>query len=359
MKIQAFVGGFVAILLAGVNISWALNGSENMMYGCSVSSSTLTCSGTSSGSVAALAKNNPAPVVTNIATAGAGTLTAAGILGGVINRSGPTTSYTDTIDTAANIIAALPSGTPTSAGYYTFVKNTTAFAETLAAGTGITLNGLTVIPPNSTGVLLVQYVSSTAVTVTGIFTGQIATSSGALPASTLFQGGGSTGTFAPDGAINSQFSSTGVSPAATGADKVVASYTLPASFFDQAGRGLKIRARGSFGATGNNKDIKIIFNPASATVGSTVGAGGTTIADTGTVTQNGGGWSIEGTVFKYGAAASNTQLGTNGPMQPGTPVAPTLITATESGAIFVAITANATTATTDIVFNQLVINAQD
>ena len=186
---------------------------------------------------------------------------------------------------------------------------------------------------------------------------------GIEPSSMITQFGSGTATFPEEGNINRQISSAGVTPGATGADNVLAAFSLPANSFDQAGRGLSITAQGSFGATGNNKRIKIIFNPSTATVGSTVGSGGSTVADTGTVTTNGGGWSIQANVFKYGAAGSNTQIGLHQQAQIGGAVAallaPSLVTATESAAINVAVTGNATTATTDIVFNFLEINAMN
>src|SRR5690348_14321496 len=46
-------------------------------------------------------------VETAITTVGNGTLTAAGLVGGQILRTGPTAVYTDTTDTAANIVTAL------------------------------------------------------------------------------------------------------------------------------------------------------------------------------------------------------------------------------------------------------------
>lgn len=158
------------------------------------------------------------------------------------------------------------------------------------------------------------------------------------------------------GNLNAQVSSAGVQPGATGADNVLAVFSIPASAFDKAGRGIQIRAHGSFGSTANNKRIKIIFNPSAAVVGSTV-TGGTTIADTGTVATNGGGWSLGASVFKYGNAGSNTQLGVNLQNLAGAAssalLAPAAITATESGAILVAVTGNATTAASDVVFNLL------
>lgn len=175
--------------------------------------------------------------------------------------------------------------------------------------------------------------------------------------------GQSLGTFLSEGNLNRQISSAGVNPGATGADNVLAVYPLLANSFDQAGRGISIIAQGSFAGNTNTKRVKIIVNPASAVVGSTVGSGGTTIADTAAVTTNGGGWALEAEVFKYGAAGSNTQIGLHQQAQVGGAVAallaPSLITAAENGAILIAVTGNATTAVTDIVFNFLEVNAMN
>jgi hypothetical protein len=155
-------------------------------------------------------------------------------------------------------------------------------------------------------------------------------------------------------------SASAINPAATGADNVLAVYSLPANSFDAAGRGVSIMAQGKLGATTNAKDVKIIFNPSTAVVGSTVGSGGTTVADTGSSTASGVGWQLSTEVFKVGAAGSNTQYAqesavvigtTHGGM--GVPLYPT---ATESAAILVAITGNATTATSDIALNFVQIN---
>lgn len=77
-----------------------------------------------------------------ITTAGAGTWLAPNIVTGIIARSGPTGAYTDTTDTAANIIAALAGSAylPEVLNGTTFrflVQNTVAFALTFAAGTGV------------------------------------------------------------------------------------------------------------------------------------------------------------------------------------------------------------------------------
>jgi len=185
----------------------------------------------------------------------------------------------------------------------------------------------------------------------------------AEPAGIVTQFGSGTALMGEEGNINRQISAAGVQPGATGADNVIAVYSLPANSFDVNGRGLTITAMGSFGATGNNKRIKLFFNPATAVVGSTVGAGGTLLADTGTVTTNGGGWMVSGNVFKYGATGSNTQLATSngaisGAVHNGVS-APAAATAVESGAILIAVTGNATTAASDILFQWLEVNAMN
>ena len=185
---------------------------------------------------------------------------------------------------------------------------------------------------------------------------------GVEPSSMLTYFGGGTASFPEEGNINRQISSAGVNPGSTGNDNVLAVYTLPASSFDILGRGLQITAMGSFGATANNKTIKIIFNAATAVVGSAV-TGGTTVCSTGVQATNGGGWMVSAAVFKYGANGSNTQIGMNTGMVAGAShlgvAAPVLITATESGATLIAITGNAATATSDIAFNWLEINAMN
>lgn len=112
---------------------------------------------------------NKIEVNTAISTVGAGTLTAAGIVGGLITRSGSTAAYTDTTATAAQIVAAI--GVTRAGATFRFtIKNTVAFAETLAGGTGITLSGLTVVPPLSVANFLVTVTSVSAVAIVGIDT---------------------------------------------------------------------------------------------------------------------------------------------------------------------------------------------
>jgi len=109
----------------------------------------------------------PLEANTSITTAGAGVLTAAGIVGRLITRSGASADYIDTTDTAANIIAGLPNANVGDAFEFS-IKNTVAFTETLAADTGVTLAGLTAVPALSVGRFLVKVTAATTVTITGI-----------------------------------------------------------------------------------------------------------------------------------------------------------------------------------------------
>ncbi len=181
-------------------------------------------------------------------------------------------------------------------------------------------------------------------------------SSAGFPSDTGVSFGGGSGNFAPAGNIYRYVSGTGISPGATAADNVLAAYSIPAGSFDAAGRGMNFLAMGKFATGTNTKQVKIIFNPTTAVVGSTVGSGGTTIADSGSYSTTGAcAWQMDANVFKYGAAGSNTQLGIHQSAQIAAVVSalvvPTAITATESGAILVAVTGAAGTTATDIVLN--------
>jgi hypothetical protein len=90
--------------------------------------------------------------------------------------------------------------------------------------------------------------------------------------------GGGTGAFLREGNLVRQVGNPLSGNNADTTDDVLASYTLPASSFDVAGRGLCVTAQGSTGATTNNKRIKIWFN-ATISAGAAV-TGGSVIADT-------------------------------------------------------------------------------
>jgi hypothetical protein len=182
---------------------------------------------------------------------------------------------------------------------------------------------------------------------------------GTNPSAEVTQAGSSTASIAAEGNIfRSVVAAPGTNTGANGSDIILALWTLPANAFDGlagTNRGITITAQGSFGGTGNNKDCKIIIGASGGTVGGVVGGGGTTIADTGVVSTNGGGWSIQANVFKYGAVGSNTQLGIHQQSQCGSVVqallAPQNLVLVENAPILIAVTGRTTTLTNDIAFN--------
>jgi hypothetical protein len=162
-------------------------------------------------------------------------------------------------------------------------------------------------------------------------------------------------------------SGSGVSPGATAADNVIGTYTLPANTLNVPGVGgdngpmLRIRAFGHFAANGNNKTVKIIFNPATAALGATVGSGGTTLLSSGVVAINALGFVLEAWVMKVGLPNANTQVGgqvTN--IVGATIVSPPVSVypaAVENADILIAITGNAATTATDIVLDGWTVEA--
>lgn len=109
-------------------------------------------------------------ISTPITTVGNGTLTAAAMVGGLIVRSGSIAAYTDTTDTAANIISALGDAPVVGTSWLLYIKNLAAFSQTLSAGAGLTLSGnKNVVPANSAGLYLMSYSAAGAVTMQGIW----------------------------------------------------------------------------------------------------------------------------------------------------------------------------------------------
>jgi hypothetical protein len=111
-----------------------------------------------------------------------------------------------------------------------------------------------------------------------------------------------TGSFAPMGRINSQFSVAGIGNAADLTDDTLFTFALPASSLDVVGRGVIVEAFGKFAANGNNKTVKIFFGSAVVTSGVQVG--------------NNVGWRLRLELYKQ---ASNVQIG-SGWGQAGTTV---------------------------------------
>lgn len=121
-----------------------------------------------------------------LTTIGAGTLTAALLTSGLINRTGPTGAYNDTTDSAQNIINALVAqynyGTTATTGISSGVAaqpgttfrlrhiNTVAFIMTLVAGTGVTLAGVTTNAASSIKEYLVTVTNGTPTQVYAVST---------------------------------------------------------------------------------------------------------------------------------------------------------------------------------------------
>lgn len=109
--------------------------------------------------VAGLANLSAGSSPSSETTATGTTLTAAKLTTGLLNRSGPTASFTDTTDTAANLYAA--DGSNTGNSFFVRIKNATAFQQTLAGGTGVTFSSATIIPALSVGMYLVTFTDAT------------------------------------------------------------------------------------------------------------------------------------------------------------------------------------------------------
>ena len=84
------------------------------------------------------------------------TLLASWLAGGAISRTGPTGPFTDTTDSAANIVTALAG--MQSASFPCQYINASGQTATIAAGAGVTLSGKTPSVAANTMALLVIYV---------------------------------------------------------------------------------------------------------------------------------------------------------------------------------------------------------
>ena len=198
-----------------------------------------------------------------------------------------------------------------------------------------------------------------------VFGGADYANGGTNPNTEVTQAGSSSASMAAEGNISRQVPGVagGIFPTATGSDILIGIYTIPASFFDVAGRGIQIEASGSLGANANTKRIKLWYN-ASGSVGGTIG-GGTLMSDTLQSTASGtaGGWLVSGQVFKRGVLGANTQTVISDGAIIGTThsgVSPNVdTTATENAAILIAVTANCGTSVNDAAFGFMQVNAMN
>ena len=102
------------------------------------------------------------PVLAVVATDAAATISAAQIIGGVIQYTGFTAGRILTTDTAVNILAAMPTMDIGDSLGFT-ISIIPAFAGTFAAGTGVTLAGRPTCPAATSVTVYVTKTSSTTV----------------------------------------------------------------------------------------------------------------------------------------------------------------------------------------------------
>lgn len=96
------------------------------------------------------------------------TITTAMILGGLYTRSGTNTSRTDTTDTAANILAAMPD-MDIGDTYMFMVGNLTGTNPVvIAGGTGVTASGNLTVVALTTKWFMLTKTSATAMTLLGL-----------------------------------------------------------------------------------------------------------------------------------------------------------------------------------------------
>ena len=131
--------------------------------------------------IAALSGQMGNSAIATLSTVGAGTITAAAMVGRIVSRTGTQVAgFVDTTDTGPNIIAAMGGGAVVGSSLRMIYINNTAggFTATLAANaTGVTLTGTATVPQNTWAEYLVSVATATTVTVTFV-------DGGALPGGT-------------------------------------------------------------------------------------------------------------------------------------------------------------------------------
>jgi len=145
----------------------------------------------------------------------------------------------------------------------------------------------------------------------------------------------------------SNISIAGVSPSATGSDKVLLQALLKSRALYKTGFGLYVVGFGTFAANGNTKTLKLWLGATAV--------GGMTVFSSGAITVNGNAWIIEAMIFRSG---SKTQLAVGQISVQGTA---TIVAAVTTGTqddtvdLIVSLSANCATATTDVVCNGLIV----
>jgi hypothetical protein len=137
---------------------------------------------TTTGDIAALAATeSTTEKVTALNTVGAGSLTAAAIVGKNVTRGGTQTAgFTDTTVAASAIIAALPAGAPVGSSFTFSYTNNTSWPATLAGGSGVTLAAT--VPARSSARFLVTLATASTITFSLLSTAFGTTASGTFVA---------------------------------------------------------------------------------------------------------------------------------------------------------------------------------
>ena len=157
--------------LAPTNFATPLSGKETIRaFG--VSANGMPCGqdfSLTTAQIAALASlDSTSEIITAINTVGAGSLTAAAILGMTIARGGTQVAiFTDTTVSAATIIAALPPSAGIGTSFEVVYNNNTSYTATIAGGSGVTVSGITSVYPNGWVTYLLTYTAANTITMVG------------------------------------------------------------------------------------------------------------------------------------------------------------------------------------------------
>lgn len=235
--------------------------------------------------------------VNSNSTATGTTLTAAQLLGtGYMSRTGTSAAFTDTTDTAANIIPILTTlgASVGSGGINNILMNNTAYNMTLSGGTGVTISGGSILPPYSSALYIASITSVTTVTLRFI---TINNNLGALP-SVQYAAATNTTAFTATGA---QVAGAGeVVLNLTGALAAGANITLPTA--------ANIIAGIPNAQTGNRYILRIINSSSGAFAWTVVTNTGLTLTGTMTIAQNT--WREFVVTITSGSAVSVQAIGT-------------------------------------------------
>lgn len=160
---------------------------------------------------------------------------------------------------------------------------------------------------------------------------------------TTIQKGGGTATASPSGVLHANTTQAGTIADTNETD--LWSYSMPANTLNANGKAVRVTAWGVFGATANNKTLRLYF-------------GGTAIVSQGAGAFNALGWVMTGVIVRTGAAAQITgaiaEVSTQAVMANGN-IAPAADT---TAAIIIKVTGqNGTAAANDVVFRGAIVEA--